>query len=82
MLAALLLRTKPSLMFLQYPNDLFFAETASLHTLPPQLENRLTINTGHFRVAGQQAYLESVREQFDISTNIMMIAHVIVHNRP
>ena len=34
-LAKQLLRTKPSLMLLQYPNDLFFAETASLHCLCP-----------------------------------------------
>ena len=48
-----LLRSKPSLMLFQYPNDLFFAETASLHRLSPQLENRLTQNTGRFRGAGQ-----------------------------
>ncbi|PWE28404.1 hypothetical protein DDZ14_18895 [Maritimibacter sp. 55A14] len=33
-------------------SDLFFAETASLHRLSPQLENRLTSNRGLFRGAG------------------------------
>ena len=37
-------------------NDPFFAETASLHLLSPQLENRLTSNRGHFRGAGQQLH--------------------------
>jgi len=35
MLAAKLLRAKPSLMLLQYPDYLLFAETASLHRLSP-----------------------------------------------
>lgn len=39
-------------MLLQYPDNLFFAEAASLHHLSPQLENRLTKNTGLFRGAG------------------------------
>ena len=52
-LATQLLRTKPSLMLFQYSYDLFFAETASLHRLSPQLENRLTKKTGLFRGAGQ-----------------------------
>ena len=34
-------------------NDLFFAETASLHPLFPKVENRLTSNRGHFSVADQ-----------------------------
>ncbi|RMA44165.1 hypothetical protein D9R08_04525 [Rhodophyticola porphyridii] len=33
-------------------NDLRFAETASLHRLSPQLENRLTSKRGLFRGAG------------------------------
>ncbi|MEP5769459.1 hypothetical protein, partial [Nisaea sp.] len=43
-------------MLFQNPNDLFFAETASLHRLSPQLENRLTQNTGlnGEQVKGQQ----------------------------
>ncbi|ATG47255.1 hypothetical protein CEW89_06535 [Celeribacter ethanolicus] len=41
-----------SLVFLQDANDLLFAETASLHRLSPQLENRLTSNRGLFRGAG------------------------------
>ena len=40
-------------MLFQYPNDLFFTETASLHRLSSQMENRLTSNAGHFRGAGQ-----------------------------
>ncbi|MBT53690.1 MAG: hypothetical protein CMF72_09875 [Mameliella sp.] len=43
-------------MLFQYPNDLFFAKTASLHLLSPQLENRLTQNTGLFRGAGHFRY--------------------------
>ncbi|WP_238841078.1 hypothetical protein, partial [Roseobacter cerasinus] len=42
-----------SLVLFQNANDLFFAETASLHRLSPQLENRLTKIRGHFRGAGQ-----------------------------
>jgi hypothetical protein len=53
MLVAQIHRTKPSLMLFQDPNDLFFAETASLHLLSPQLENSLTLNTGHFTGAGK-----------------------------
>ena len=54
-LAAKLLRPKPSLMLFHYPDYLFFAETASLHPLSPQLENRRTSNAEHFRGAGQSA---------------------------
>ncbi len=50
-LAALLLRAEPGLVLLQDANNLFFAETASLHRLSPQLENRLTSNRGLFREA-------------------------------
>jgi len=39
-------------VLLQDANDLLFAETASLHRLSPQLENRLTSNRGLFRGAG------------------------------
>ena len=53
MLAAQILRAEPGLVLLQYANDLFFAEPASLHRLSPQLENRLTSNRGLFRGAGQ-----------------------------
>jgi hypothetical protein len=55
MLAAQFLRAKPGLMLFQNANDLFFAETASLHRLAPQLENRLTKISGHFRGAGQSS---------------------------
>ncbi|MBO9475590.1 hypothetical protein J7413_18760, partial [Shimia sp. R10_1] len=41
------------LVLFQNANDLFFAETASFHRLSPQLENRLTKISGHFRGAGQ-----------------------------
>ncbi|THD73234.1 hypothetical protein E7681_11055 [Thalassobius vesicularis] len=40
-------------MLLQDANDLFLAETASLHRLSPSSENRLTSNRGLFRGAGQ-----------------------------
>ncbi|MFY9239813.1 MAG: hypothetical protein WAO78_13280, partial [Roseovarius sp.] len=51
-----------SLMLFQNPNDLFFAETASLHLLSPQLENRLTLNAGHFRGAGHvQCEVQCIR---------------------
>lgn len=59
MLATQLLRAKPSLMLFQITNDLFFAETASLHCLSHQLENRLTSNRGLFRGAGQSANLRA-----------------------
>jgi hypothetical protein len=52
MLAAQMHRPKPSLMLFLDSNDLFFAETASLHRLSPQLENSLTLNTGYFTGAG------------------------------
>ncbi|AVL54470.1 hypothetical protein CEP88_19010 [Roseobacter denitrificans] len=39
-------------MLFQNANDLLFAETASLHRLSPQLENRLTKIRGLFRGAG------------------------------
>jgi hypothetical protein len=56
MLSAQLLRAKTGLMLLQNANDLFFTETASLHRLSPQLENRLTKISGHFRGAGQDGW--------------------------
>jgi|GEM_PF-6010562 len=68
MLAAKLLRAKPSLMLLQNANDLFFAETASLHRLSPQLENRLTSNRGVFRGAGHQLPATQPR-RFDSGTH-------------
>ncbi|MCA0873903.1 hypothetical protein LCL97_24000, partial [Seohaeicola saemankumensis] len=40
-------------VLLQNANDLLFAETASLHRLSPQLENRLTSKRRLFRGAGQ-----------------------------
>jgi hypothetical protein len=43
-------------VLLQDANDLLFAETASLHRLSPQLENRLTSNRGLFRGAGHNAF--------------------------
>ncbi|MCZ4366446.1 hypothetical protein, partial [Sulfitobacter dubius] len=49
-------RAEPCLVLLQDANNLFFAETASLHLLSPQLENRLTSNRGHFRGAGHCFY--------------------------
>ncbi|WP_238841168.1 hypothetical protein, partial [Roseobacter cerasinus] len=48
-----------SLVLFQNANDLFFAETASLHRLSPQLENRLTKIRGHFRGAGQTESLQN-----------------------
>src|SRR6056297_3369520 len=53
MLAAKFLCARPGLMLLQNANDLFFAETASLHRLSPRLENRPTLNAGLCRGAGQ-----------------------------
>ncbi len=53
MLPAQILRAKPRLMLLQNANTLFFAETAPLHRLSPQLENRLTLYARLFRAAGQ-----------------------------
>ncbi|MBO9473654.1 hypothetical protein J7413_08910, partial [Shimia sp. R10_1] len=44
------------LVLFQNANDLFFAETASFHRLSPQLENRLTKISGHFRGAGQSPH--------------------------
>jgi len=41
MFTAQLLRTKPRLMFFQYPNVLFFAEMAPLPRLARPLENRI-----------------------------------------
>ena len=54
-LAAKVLRAKSSLMLLQNANDLFFSETASVHLLSPQLENRLTSIAGLLRGAGHIA---------------------------
>src|SRR6056297_1312100 len=53
-LAAQILCAQPSLVLLQNANDLFFAETASLHRLSPSVENRLTSNRGLFRGAGHR----------------------------
>ena len=58
MLAAQLLRTKPSLGLLQNANDLFFAETAYFHRLSRQVENRLASNRGLLRGAGQGHSME------------------------
>lgn len=44
---------KLSLMFVQYPYDLFFAETDSLHRQSPHLEDGLASNAEHLREAGQ-----------------------------
>lgn len=35
-------------MLFQYPNELFFAETTSLHRLFPKLDSRKTVNAGLF----------------------------------
>ena len=63
MLAAQVRRAHARLVLLQDANDLRFAETASLHRLSPQLENRLTSKRGLFRGAGQHAHHLSKDEQ-------------------
>jgi hypothetical protein len=57
------------MMLFQNANDLFFAETASLHRLSPQLENRLTKISGHFRGAGQAEFP-------DAKTSVRSVASV------
>jgi hypothetical protein len=44
--------TKPCMMLLKNPYNLFFAEPPYRHCLSRQLENRLTLNAGPFRGAG------------------------------
>lgn len=46
----------PGLVLLQDANDMLFAETAYLHRLTPQVENRLTSNRGLSRGAGYIPY--------------------------
>jgi hypothetical protein len=54
MLAAQLLHSKPSIVLFQDAIDPFVTETAKLHRLSSQLENRLTLKTILFRSAGHR----------------------------
>jgi len=79
MFAAQLLRTQPGLVLLQNATDLFFAETASLHRLSPQLENRLTSNRGLFRGAGHRQRMHLVLYAMNMAVAHRKPSNVIHH---
>lgn len=61
-------RAHARLVFFQNAYDLRFTETASLHLLSPQLENRLTSNRGPYR--GQVSSISPITNNAVLSPNL------------